>query len=44
MPKYMRFGNKYDKKKGPKRPFKKCGKSEDGVRHYIYSVAGKTRT
>jgi len=25
----MRFGNRYDKKKGPKRPFKKSGKSKD---------------
>jgi len=54
----MHFGKRYDKKKGPKRFFKKSGKAEDlsatvhqvytvsndeGVTHYLYSVAGKRR-
>ena len=37
----MRFGTRYDKKKGPKRPFKKSGKSEDAsaVVYQVYTVS-----
>jgi len=37
----MRFGKRYEKRKGPKRPFKKSGKSEDSSAtvHQLYAVS-----
>jgi transcriptional regulator of NAD metabolism len=41
MPKWMRFRKRYNKKKGPKRFFKKSGKSEDASAtvHQVYTVS-----
>ena len=41
VPKWMRFGKRYDKKKGPKRSFKKPGKSEvaSATVHKVYTVS-----
>jgi len=40
MPKWMRSGKRYDKKKGSKRPFQKFDESEDenGAVHQVFTV------